>query len=80
MREYSDDDMDDEYIRGYEAAMETEKPYPDEAFLKAVMHRFGVAGDFWKCMFTGAMGGDPACAAHVLAHCEFEHRNNEETI
>jgi hypothetical protein len=74
------EDYDRGYEEGYEAALDREGLEPDAPFLRAVMHRFGLAGPFWEEQFRGAMMGDPACAAHVLAHCEFEYRDNEETI
>ena len=43
---------------------------PDRAFVKLVMERLELSGDYWKQTLGAAMTGDPACAADVLAHCE----------
>ena len=43
---------------------------PDRAFLKLVMDRLELRGDFWLVQVTGAMRGYSGCAAHVLAYCK----------
>lgn len=68
------------YSDGYEAALSDEGLEPDRAFLRQLMLRLNLKGDFWEQQLRGAMRGDPACAAHVVAHWEFEHCDNEETI
>ena len=80
MTDDEQDNYDEGYDEGYESALKREGIEPDRALMRYIAHRLELTGAFWEGTLGAAMTGDPACAAHVLAHCEKHHKKWDESV